>query len=151
MILKVLILLPESVVRASPSKEAVTLAFQSLRHKNRISAQNLYKKLVLSSYGTTKFEPLSDKKFSKFATFISDTYELNKESLVTYQPLCGKSSDICYGSFNKSASTFDSLSDSVSPHVNRVDSCLKIAPMIQILSPLMSCGTRSVVLSITLI
>ena len=114
-------MLSESVVRASPSKEAVTLAFQSLRHKNRRSAQNLYKKLVLSSYGSTKFEPLSDKKFSRFATFISDTYELNKESLVTYQTLCGKSSDLCYGSFNKSASTFDSLSDSVSPHVNRVD------------------------------
>ena len=32
-------LLSESVVRASPSKEAVTLAFQSLRHKNRRSAQ----------------------------------------------------------------------------------------------------------------
>ena len=114
-------LLSESVVRASPSKEAVTLAFQSLRHKNRRSAQNLYKKLVLSSYGSTKFEPLSDKKFFRLAMFISDTYELNKESLVTYQALCGKSSDLCYGSFNKSASTFDSLSDSVSPYVNRVD------------------------------
>ena len=108
----------ESVLRASPSKEAITLAFQSLSHMNRISAQRLYKKLVLSGYGSSKFEPLSEDKFSDFASFLSDLYERNKDSLVTYQPLDAKYSDA--GSITNSASTFESLSGSVSPHENRM-------------------------------
>lgn len=112
------IMLPESVVRASPSKEAIALSFQSLKYNNRKSAQKLYKKLVFSSYGSSKFEPFSDEKFSNFVSFISDLCELNKASLVTYQPIGGKYSDA--DSFAKSVSTFESLSESVSTHVNRM-------------------------------
>ena len=113
------IVFPDSFIRSSPSSEAIDLAFQANSQGNQKFAQKLYKKLVSEGYGSSKYVPLKEGKFSDFCLFLDQAYESNVSSLVTYKPnVTPNSIDSDHRFAHRS---FESLSDFISPHERNIN------------------------------
>lgn len=105
---------PESFLRTSPSAETISLAFKTIATKGPKAAQKLYKKLVIDGFGETKYSPLRQQKYSDLCLYLDNVYKSNVTSLVTYQP--NLLSDGFDPALTSTLPSFESLSDSVSPH-----------------------------------
>ena len=110
---------PDAFIRSSPTREAMELAFQASSQANPKFAQKLYKKLVSEGFGSSKYVPLSDGKYSDFRVFLDQVYESNVSSLVTHKPnIAPKNINSDPVSIHRS---FESLSDFVSPHERNIN------------------------------
>ncbi len=104
--------LPSSPLRSSPTSEAIDFVFEDLRNISTKSSQNLYKKLVLSEYGSSKYMPLSLDKYSFLREKLNKTYSTDLSSFVNF-----RSTSIAKSFTSRQfilETTFESLCDPVS-------------------------------------